>query len=140
MPSVEHGVIRDRRDRKVRGPVGALPSAQKFRADYAKAYGANAIGSYSAGSYDCAMVIMQAVKTVLASGVKAPANSADAAQGKVFRQAVIDAIQKTSYNGVTGHIGFDQNGDTTSRIISIFTIADNPNQGDGWTFIQQLNV
>jgi branched-chain amino acid transport system substrate-binding protein len=120
--------------------IGALPSAQKFLADYAKTYGANAIGAYSAGSYDCAMVLMQAVKTALAKGVKTPANSSDAAQAKVFRQAVIDAIQNISYNGVTGHIAFDQNGDTASRVISIFTIADNPNQGDGWTFIQQLTL
>lgn len=120
--------------------VDALPSAQKFLTDYAKAYGANAIGAYSAGSYDCAMVLMQAVKTALADGAKTPANSADTSQAKVFRQAVINAIQNTSYNGVTGHIAFDQNGDTSSRIISIFTIADNPNQGDGWTFVQQLNL
>jgi branched-chain amino acid transport system substrate-binding protein len=120
--------------------INALPSAQKFLADYAKAYGANSIGSYSAGSYDCAMVLIQAVKTALAKGVKAPANSGDTTQARVFRQAVIDAIQGISYDGVTGHIGFDQNGDTTSRIISIFTIADNPNQGDGWTFVKQLNV
>jgi branched-chain amino acid transport system substrate-binding protein len=120
--------------------IGALPSAQKFLADYAKAYGANSIGSYSAGSYDSAMVIIQAVKTALAKGVKAPANSGDAAQAKVFRQAVIDAIQATSYDGVTGHIAFDPNGDTTSRIISIYTIADDPSKGDGWTFVQQLNV
>jgi branched-chain amino acid transport system substrate-binding protein len=118
--------------------ISALPSAQKFLTDYPKAYGN--LGAYSAGSYDCAMVLMQAVKTALAKGVKAPANSGDAAQGKVFRQAVIDAIQGISYDGITGHIGFDQNGDTTSRIISIYTIADNPSQGDGWKFVTQLNV
>jgi branched-chain amino acid transport system substrate-binding protein len=120
--------------------LSVLPSAQKFLADYASVYGANAIGAYSAGSYDCAMVIIQAVKTALDKGVKAPANSGDTAQAKAFRQAVIDAIQGISYDGVTGHIGFDQNGDTTSRIISIYTIADNPNQGDGWTFVTQINT
>lgn len=120
--------------------IDVLPSAQKFLSDYAKAYGANQIGAYSAGSYDSAMVLMQAVKTALASGAKTPANSSDATQAKVFRQAVINAIQNTSYNGVTGHIAFDQNGDTASRVISIFTIADNPNQGDGWTFVQQLTL
>lgn len=118
--------------------INALPSAQKFLTDFPKAYGN--IGAYSAGSYDCAMVLMQAVKTALAKGVKAPANSGDATQGKAFRQAVIDAIQGISYDGITGHIGFDQNGDTTSRVISIYTIADNPNQGDGWKFVSQLNV
>lgn len=120
--------------------IDVLPSAQKFLADYTKAYGANAIGSYSAGSYDCAMVIMQAVKAALAGGAKAPASSSDAAGAKTFRQAVINAIQNISYNGVTGHISFDQNGDTAIRTISIFTIADNPNQGNGWTFVQQLTL
>jgi branched-chain amino acid transport system substrate-binding protein len=115
-------------------------AANKFTAEYSAAYGASNIGAYSAGSYDCAMVLIQAVKTVLASGVKAPANSGDAAQATTFRQAVINAIQNISYTGVTGHIGFDANGDTTSRIISIYTIASPPNTGDGWTFIEQLNV
>jgi branched-chain amino acid transport system substrate-binding protein len=119
--------------------INVLPSAQKFLADYTKAYGANALGSYSAGSYDCAMVLIQAVKAALASGAKTPANSSDASGAKAFRQAVINAIQHISYNGVTGHIAFDQNGDTALRTISIFTIADNPNQGNGWTFVQQLS-
>lgn len=120
--------------------VSALPSAQKFLADYTRAYGADEIGAYSAGSYDAAMVMIQAIKTVLNKGIKTPANSSDTAQAKVFRQAIIDAIQGTDYNGITGHIAFDRNGDTTSRIISIYTIADNPNQGGGWKFTTQLNV
>jgi branched-chain amino acid transport system substrate-binding protein len=115
-------------------------AATKFISDYSAAYGANNIGSYSAGSYDCAMVLIQAVKTVLANGVKAPANSGDAAGGTAFRQAVINAIQNISYTGVTGHIGFDANGDTTSRIISIYTISDKPSVGDGWLFITQLTL
>jgi branched-chain amino acid transport system substrate-binding protein len=86
------------------------------------------------------MVLIQAVKQVLASGVKAPANSGDSAQGTVFRQAMVKAIQGISYNGVTGHIGFDANGDTTSRIISIYTIANPPTTGDGWKFVEQLNL
>ena len=115
-------------------------AADKFIADYSKAYGANNIGSYSAGSYDCAMALIQAVKTVLANGVKAPANSGDSAGGTTFRQAVVSALQNISYTGVTGHIGFDANGDTTSRIISIYTISDTPSQGDGWKFISQLTL
>jgi len=115
-------------------------AANKFTAEYSAAYGASNIGAYSAGSYDCAMVLIQAVKAALASGVKAPANSGDTAQAPVFRQAVINAIQNIHYTGVTGPIAFDANGDTTSRIISIYTIANPPNTGDGWSFIEQLNV
>jgi branched-chain amino acid transport system substrate-binding protein len=115
-------------------------AATKFISDYSAVYGASNIGAYSAGSYDCAMVLIQAVKTVLASGVKAPANSNDSTQGTVFRQAMVNAIQHTSYNGVTGHIGFDANGDTTSRIISIYTIANPPTTGDGWSYIEELTL
>ena len=114
-------------------------AASKFTSDYAAAFGASNISAYSAGAYDCAMVMIQAAKTVLASGVKAPKNSGDSAQGTVFRQAMVNAIQHISYNGVTGHISFDANGDTTSRIISIYTIA-NPPTGDGWKFIEQLTL
>ena len=44
-------------------------------------YGANNIGAYSAGSYDCTMALIQAAKAVLASGAKPPANSGDSARG-----------------------------------------------------------
>jgi branched-chain amino acid transport system substrate-binding protein len=115
-------------------------AAAKFTSDYDAAFGANNISAYSAGSYDCTMVLIQAAKTVLASGVKPPANSGDAAQATVFRQAMVKAIQHISYAGVTGQISFDANGDTTSRIISIYTIANPPTGGDGWSFIEQLNV
>ncbi|MBA2393888.1 MAG: branched-chain amino acid ABC transporter substrate-binding protein [Ktedonobacteraceae bacterium] len=115
-------------------------TADKFISDYSAAYGANNIGSYSAGSYDCAMALIQAVKTVLASGVKAPASSGDAAQGTTFRQAVVNALQHISYAGVTGTVAFDANGDTTSRIISIYTISDTPSTGDGWKFITQVTL
>jgi branched-chain amino acid transport system substrate-binding protein len=118
----------------------ALPAAKTFFDNYAKAYGNNAIGSYSAGSYDAAKIILQAVKTVVDNKVAVPKDSNDAAQAKVFRQAVIDAIQKTDYSGVTGHHTFDQNGDTTNKVISIYTIADNPKVGNGWKFLTQLNI
>jgi branched-chain amino acid transport system substrate-binding protein len=120
--------------------AAVLPAAQSFFTNFAKVYGAGNVSSYSAGAYDCAKIILQAVKTAVNNKVAAPKNSNDAAQAKVFRQAVIDAIQKIDYNGVTGHHTFDQNGDTTNKVISIYTIADNPSQGDGWKFITQLNV
>jgi branched-chain amino acid transport system substrate-binding protein len=115
-------------------------AANKFISQYSAAYGASNIGAYSAGAYDCTMVLIQAIKTVLASGVKAPITSGDSAQATVFRQAVVNAIQHISYTGVTGHISFDANGDTTSRIISIYTIANPPTTGDGWSYIEQVNL
>ncbi len=114
--------------------------SQAFISAFGAKYGANNISSYSAGAYDCAKIIMQAVKTAIGKGVNTPKDSSDAAQAKTFRQAVIDAIQSTDYTGVTGHHTFDKNGDTTNKVISIYTIADNVNKGDGWKFITQLNI
>ena len=114
--------------------------ANTFISAFSAKYGANNISSYSGGAYDCAKIIMNAVKTAIGKGVATPKDSGDAAQAKVFRQAVIDAIQATDYTGVTGHHTFDKNGDTTNRVISIYTIAPDVNVGDGWKFITQLNV
>jgi branched-chain amino acid transport system substrate-binding protein len=119
--------------------IDTLDTAQAFITKYNSTYGANNISSYSGGSYDCAKIIIQGVKAALDKGVKAPKDSNDAAQAKIFRQAVIDAIQNIDYTGVTGHHTFDKNGDTTNKVISIKTIGD-INVGDGWKFLKQLNV
>ncbi len=120
--------------------AAALDSAKPFFTEYDAKYGQNNIGSYSAGSYDCAMIIIQSIKAALAAGAKTPTDSNDAAGAKTFRQAVIDQIQKIDYSGITGHHTFDTNGDTTNKIISIYTIGKDVHAGDGWDFLTQLNV
>lgn len=114
-------------------------TAQDFIARYSAKYGANNISSYSAGSYDCAKIIIQAIQTAMKNGAVPPKNSGDAATAKTFRQAVINAIQGIDYTGVTGHHTFDQNGDTTNRVISIKTIGD-ITKGDGWESVTQVNI
>ncbi|HTK11047.1 MAG TPA: branched-chain amino acid ABC transporter substrate-binding protein [Ktedonobacteraceae bacterium] len=118
----------------------ALSTSKDFFTAYDAKYGQNNIGSYSAGSYDCAMIIINAIKAALAQGVSTPKDSSDASGAQTFRQAVIDQIQKIDYNGVTGHHTFDKNGDTTNKVISIYTIGKDVNQGDGWDFLTQLSV
>jgi branched-chain amino acid transport system substrate-binding protein len=117
-----------------------LPSAATFITQYKAKYGANQYGAYSAGGYDCAKIIIQAIKAVLAKGVQTPANSSDSAQAKVFRQAVIDAIQGISYDGVTGHHTFDANGDTTDKVISIYQVGDVGGGKADWKFLTQLAI
>ncbi len=94
-------------------------------------------GAYSAGAYDDAWILMQAIKTAIGKQVNPPANSNDSAQAKVFRQAVIDAIQQTSYDGVTGHQSFDANGDTLNKTISIYTLGQK-DVDDGWKYLTQV--
>jgi branched-chain amino acid transport system substrate-binding protein len=119
---------------------GADPSqvakAQTFLTGYQKKY--PNVGAYSGGGYDDAWILMQAIKSAINSNVNPPANSNDSAQAKVFRQAVIDGIKKTDYDGVTGHQSFDANGDTTNRTISIYTLGK-VGVSDGWKFITAVS-
>jgi len=98
-----------------------IPSAQQFITDYKAAYGD--VGPYSATAYDAMNVLIQAVKTALTK-THTPKDSGDTEQATTFRQAVIDALAATSYDGVTGHTGFDENGDTTNKIFTIYAVAD----------------
>ena len=112
-----------------------VPAAAAFIKDYTAKYGA--LGAYSAAGYDCAEIIMNAVKAAIAAGAKPPTNDSDTDTAKTFRQAVIDQIAKTDYNGVTGHQSFDSNGDTTDKNITIYKLADVSGQ-PGWEYNSAL--
>src|SRR6266566_8464989 len=103
-----------------------VSSAQTFIQEYDSVYGVANIGAYSAAGFDCANILIQAVKTALANGAHTPKDSSDATGAKAFRAAVISAIQGISFNGVLGHQAFDQNGDTTNRVITIYKVGPNP--------------
>lgn len=114
-----------------------LPSAKDFLTKYKATY--SLYGPYAAGGYDCAKIILEATAQAIKNGAKVPSDSNDAATAKTFRQAVIDAIQKIDYNGVTGHHTFDANGDTTNKVIAIYQMASVDNKAD-WKFIDQLTL
>ncbi len=121
-----------------------VPTAKTFLQQYDTTYGASNIGAYSAAGYDCANIVIQAIKTALANGAHTPQNSSDAAGGKAFRQAVINAIQNISFDGVLGHQGFDANGDTTSKVITIYKVGPNqpgvPVSTPGWNPVSQVKL
>ncbi len=77
----------------------AAPGAQAFLSAYDSTYGVANLGAYSAAGYDCANILIQAIKAALANGAKTPTSSSDAAGAKLFRQAVINAIQNISFTG-----------------------------------------
>jgi branched-chain amino acid transport system substrate-binding protein len=112
------------------------PAAQTFVKQYNAVY--STISVYSAAAYDCTNILIQAIKTALANGAHTPQNSSDAAGAKAFRQAVINAIQNISFDGVTGHQAFDKNGDTTDKIISIYQVAANTSGKPDWIFQEQV--
>jgi branched-chain amino acid transport system substrate-binding protein len=83
--------------------------AQVWVKKYASLYGSPP-SDYCITAYDAVLVIEDAVKRVVASG-KA-----------LSRAAMRDAIQATKINTMQGSISFDDNGDLTSRTISVFQI------------------
>lgn len=111
-----------------------LPSAATFLKQFNSTYGQSAYGAYSAGGYDCAEILLNAIKAAVQSGAKPPTSSSDTDTAKTFRQAVIAAIMKTDYNGVTGHQSFDANGDTTNKTITVYQLAE-VSGAAGWKYV-----
>jgi branched-chain amino acid transport system substrate-binding protein len=117
--------------------------ASTFIQQYDAAYGASNFGAYSAAAYDCANIVIQAIKAALAS-THTPQNASDTAGAKAFRQAVISAIQNIQFDGVLGHQAFDANGDTTNRTITIYKVGPNPAgvpvSTPGWNPVSSVTI
>ncbi|HXZ04631.1 MAG TPA: branched-chain amino acid ABC transporter substrate-binding protein [Ktedonobacteraceae bacterium] len=116
------------------------PNAATFRQQYAAAFPSDPINVYSAAAYDCANILIQAVKTTLANGMKAPTSSSDSTTATTFRTAVIAAVQAISYDGITGHQSFDTNGDTNLKVISIYELGLNTSGKPDWLYKSAVNV
>lgn len=102
-------------------------ASAKFLSDYKAAFPGKDITPYSAMSYDAAMIEIQAIKNVIASG-KAPT-----------RELVRAAVQSIHYTGVTGQISFDNNGDNAgNRVYSIYSVTTAA--PTTWTFQSSGNV
>jgi branched-chain amino acid transport system substrate-binding protein len=88
------------------------PEAAPVIERFAKKYGQQP-ENYSITAYDAALVILDAVKRVAASGKE------------VTRDAVREAIQTSQVKTLQGEITFDENGDLRNREISVFRIVKN---------------
>jgi branched-chain amino acid transport system substrate-binding protein len=120
--------------------VSSVPAGQAFLSAYTAKYGTP--GAYSANAYDCANILIQAIKRAITNGAKPPTSSSDSAGATSFRTAVIAAMKQTDYTGPTGHHTFDANGDTTNKVISIFKLANSKNPCDAscWTLQKTVVV
>jgi branched-chain amino acid transport system substrate-binding protein len=67
--------------------------------------------NYSITAYDAALVILDSIKRVAASGKE------------VTRDAVRDAIAGAKVKTLQGEVSFDENGDISSRVVSVFKIT-----------------
>lgn len=99
-------------------PVDQLPKAQEFKADYEKMFPGEAIAAYDAYSYDAAWTIINAVIKV------AKEMGADKLTTTEGKKAIIEATKATDFEGVTGKVAFDENGDTTNKVVSVYVVKD----------------
>ncbi|WP_432892616.1 branched-chain amino acid ABC transporter substrate-binding protein [Kribbella sp. CA-245084] len=97
----------------VGAPVDTLESAKKFVSDYNAAGFKEPYAAYGGYSFDAANAIIAALKTSLK----------DAKDVESARQATVDAMSKVSFDGVTGKVSFDQYGDTTSKVLTVYKVA-----------------
>ncbi|MDR2567657.1 MAG: branched-chain amino acid ABC transporter substrate-binding protein [Bifidobacteriaceae bacterium] len=98
----------------VGAPVEELDSAKAFVEAYAAAGFKDGYSAYGAYSYDAANLIIEALKTALA----------DAADVQSARLAVVEAIGKTTSSGATGAITFDEFGDNTARVLTVYKVEN----------------
>ncbi|MDT3399686.1 branched-chain amino acid ABC transporter substrate-binding protein [Streptomyces sp. B1866] len=95
-------------------PVTTLPKAKDFIAAYkAKKYPGD-YGTYGGYSYDATTAVIKAVGVVVgAAGGKLPGDA---------RAKVVDAVQKSDFDGIAGHVSFDEYGDTTNKQLTVYQV------------------
>ena len=84
-----------------------------WQARYQQRWGVPSI-DYSVTAYDAALVILDAIRRVAASGKP------------IDRHTIRDAIQTTNLDTLQGNIQFDENGDVIDRTVSIFQVKHDP--------------
>ena len=99
----------------VGAPTDQLATAKAFVDAYNAAKYPDPYSAYGAYAYDAANVIIEALSKVLPDQSKID----DALRPK-FRQAVQDG----SIDGVTGKVAFDEFGDTTTRILTVYKVEN----------------
>lgn len=112
------------------GP-GTFEKKDAFDAAYKAEYGTDATG-YAGQGYACAQVVLDALKRAAAT------NPAKDALKEAVRVAGTDTTVK--YDTIVGSISFDANGDTSQKIVSIYSVDTAAANGKGdWKFATQVD-
>ncbi len=91
--------------------AGALPVIKAFKAEYGRP---EDYGPTTVAAYDATAIVYDALdRAIRAAGGKMPARDS----------VVAELAATTDFSGATGKLGFDPQGDTTQRIVSIFRPA-----------------
>ena len=112
--------------------IGDFPGRAQFEVDYKAAYNTSPTG-YAGTGFACAQVVIDALNR---AGKTSPANLG------ALREAVRAAGTATdvSYTTIVGKITFDANGDTSQKIVSIYSVDPAAANGKGdWKFETQVD-
>lgn len=111
----------------VGAPPESLPSAKQFIADYQAANYPEGFGAYGALTFDATNVILGALAKSVQGGP----------WGEGTRKTVVQNVQSTNLQGAGGPVSFDQYGDTTNKVLTVYTVkGDNfvPVEGSTGSF------
>jgi branched-chain amino acid transport system substrate-binding protein len=107
----------------VGAPTDKLPTAQAFVDAYKAAGYADPYEAYGAYAYDAANAIINGLAKVLEGQDKITDD---------LRPKLRQAIQDGSFDGVTGKVGFDEFGDTTTRILTVYKVEKDASGALAW--------
>jgi branched-chain amino acid transport system substrate-binding protein len=98
----------------VGAPAESLPSATQFVSDYEAADFAEPFGAYGVLTYDATNVLIAGVAEALAGGDYSTDKRAD----------IVKAVQATDMQGASGPISFDEYGDTTNKVLTVYSVSN----------------
>lgn len=97
----------------VGAPPESLPSAQEFIKAYEAAGFKEPFAAYGPYAYDAANAIIAGLKVSLA----------DAADAKTARESTVTAIGGVKFDGATGPVAFDEFGDSTTKVLTVYKVT-----------------
>ena len=95
-------------------PAESLDSAKPFVDAYADGGYAEPAEAYGPFAYDAANAVIAALGTSLA----------DADTVTDARKPTVEALADVSFDGATGPVAFDEYGDTTSPVVTVYEVSD----------------
>ncbi len=113
------------------GPASVFPGAAQFVKDYTAKYG-NAPTPYAAESYDATGIVLAALKTAITE-----------ANGQIPTRAVVAATVRATqdYQGLTGSISFDANGDRTEANYFVLHVgSSDPTKWGDNDVVKQIQI
>jgi branched-chain amino acid transport system substrate-binding protein len=110
---IDNGGVQGDLSTSVGAPTESLASAQAFVNAYKAAAYKEPYEAYGAYAFDAANVIIEALTKTL------PGKTAVTDD---VRKATITAVQGTTISGVTGQVAFDAFGDTTTKVLTVYTV------------------